>query len=152
MDRSEYDNFLTCVIFTKQYRIAKRNHVRKWADFCGFQKLVKASAGAVSAQCGLLFLGDAVELGAGGLGRRTFQLTARGHDVAPARGTHRRRNARLENQAAERAHPFGRRTFIGGAGPGVEGDRSEEHTSELQSLMRTSDAVLCLEKKKSNNT
>src|SRR3546814_6579114 len=28
------------------------------------------------------------------------------------------------------------------------GDRSEEHTSELQSLMRNSYAVLCLEKKK----
>src|SRR3546814_1420848 len=28
--------------------------------------------------------------------------------------------------------------------------RSEEHTSELQSLMRTSDAVFCLKKKKSN--
>src|SRR3546814_5281289 len=26
-------------------------------------------------------------------------------------------------------------------------DRSEEHTSELQSLMRTSDAVFCLQKK-----
>src|SRR3546814_8262969 len=29
--------------------------------------------------------------------------------------------------------------------------RSEEHTSELQSLMRTSYAVLCLKKKKNNN-
>src|SRR3546814_4117069 len=29
--------------------------------------------------------------------------------------------------------------------------RSEEHTSELQSLMRTSYAVFCLKKKKSNN-
>src|SRR3546814_9322502 len=29
--------------------------------------------------------------------------------------------------------------------------RSEEHTSELQSLMRTSSAVLCLKKKHSNN-
>src|SRR3546814_1923225 len=29
--------------------------------------------------------------------------------------------------------------------------RSEEHTSELQSLMRISYAVLCLQKKKSNN-
>src|SRR3546814_17320831 len=98
MDRSEYDNFLTCVIFTTQYRIAMRNHARKWADFCGFQILVKAGAGAVSAQCGLLFLGDAVELGAGGLGRRTFQLTARGPDVPTARGTPRRRNSRRENQ------------------------------------------------------
>src|SRR3546814_6073577 len=30
----------------------------------------------------------------------------------------------------------------------VEDDRSEEHTSELQSLMRSSYAVLCLNKKK----
>src|SRR3546814_5778623 len=29
--------------------------------------------------------------------------------------------------------------------------RSEEHTSELQSLMRTSYAVFCLKKKKKNN-
>src|SRR3546814_9274836 len=31
-------------------------------------------------------------------------------------------------------------------------DRSEEHTSELQSLMRISYAVFCLKKKKRNNT
>src|SRR3546814_7663966 len=30
-------------------------------------------------------------------------------------------------------------------------ERSEEHTSELQSLMRTSYAVFCLKKKKNNN-
>src|SRR3546814_6081326 len=30
------------------------------------------------------------------------------------------------------------------------GDRSEEHTSELQSLMRISYAVFCLKKKKNN--
>src|SRR3546814_8327142 len=30
----------------------------------------------------------------------------------------------------------------------IEGDRSEEHTSELQSLMRISYAVFCLKKKK----
>src|SRR3546814_1170634 len=30
-------------------------------------------------------------------------------------------------------------------------DRSEEHTSELQSLMRSSYAVFCLKKKKENN-
>src|SRR3546814_6715264 len=30
-------------------------------------------------------------------------------------------------------------------------DRSEEHTSELQSLMRSSYAVFCLKKKKKNN-
>src|SRR3546814_3551093 len=34
----------------------------------------------------------------------------------------------------------------------VEGIRSEEHTSELQSLMRISYAVFCLQKHKSNTT
>src|SRR3546814_3623646 len=33
-----------------------------------------------------------------------------------------------------------------------EQDRSEEHTSELQSLMRNSYAVFCLKKKKSDTT
>src|SRR3546814_4714382 len=33
-----------------------------------------------------------------------------------------------------------------------DADRSEEHTSELQSLMRISYAVFCLKKKKSNTT
>src|SRR3546814_5519414 len=35
---------------------------------------------------------------------------------------------------------------------GDGGRRSEEHTSELQSLMRISYAVFCLKKKKKNNT
>src|SRR3546814_10081414 len=34
----------------------------------------------------------------------------------------------------------------------VRVDRSEEHTSELQSLMRISYAVFCLKKKKKHNT
>src|SRR3546814_3670603 len=33
----------------------------------------------------------------------------------------------------------------------LDGQRSEEHTSELQSLMRISYAVFCLKKKKQNN-
>src|SRR3546814_7696208 len=41
-----------------------------------------------------------------------------------------------------------------GRAPGGEfvGDRSEEHTSELQSLMRISYAVFCLKKKKNLKT
>src|SRR3546814_13336259 len=35
---------------------------------------------------------------------------------------------------------------------GIAGDRSEEHTSELQSLMRISYAVFCLKKKKRTKT
>src|SRR3546814_7746323 len=37
-----------------------------------------------------------------------------------------------------------------GVGAGQFGDRSEEHTSEPQSLMRISYAVFCLKKKKTN--
>src|SRR3546814_2320512 len=37
-------------------------------------------------------------------------------------------------------------------GPKVLDDRSEEHTSELQSLMRISYAVFCLNKKKTDPT
>src|SRR3546814_10414363 len=63
-------------------------------------------------------------------------------------------------QPAQRAH---RRTSFGwSAGPAVVGPqplrqglfpepRSEEHTSELQSLMRISYAVFCLKKHKNNN-
>src|SRR3546814_2374738 len=41
---------------------------------------------------------------------------------------------------------------IGGCGPGpLPHPRSEEHTSELQSLMRISYAVFCLKKKKKKN-
>src|SRR3546814_9954326 len=36
----------------------------------------------------------------------------------------------------------------GASGPGRDAARSEEHTSELQSLMRISYAVFCLKKKK----
>src|SRR3546814_8325604 len=42
------------------------------------------------------------------------------------------------------------RPGIIGRGPAIT--RSEEHTSELQSLMRISYAVFCLQKKKTNNT
>src|SRR3546814_7571289 len=44
------------------------------------------------------------------------------------------------------------RTFKGHAADKKSKRRSEEHTSELQSLMRISYAVFCLNKKKNNNT
>src|SRR3546814_1052626 len=49
----------------------------------------------------------------------------------------------------------GRRLQVYGADAGghiLGHARSEEHTSELQSLMRISYAVFCLKKKKKNNT
>src|SRR3546814_10745186 len=47
---------------------------------------------------------------------------------------------------APRQYPGGYRVEIDG-GRIVSADRSEEHTSELQSLMRISYAVFCLKKK-----
>src|SRR3546814_9118416 len=50
--------------------------------------------------------------------------------------------------------PAARRLFAGLAGlesPYPSERRSEEHTSELQSLMRNSYAVFCLKKKKNKN-
>src|SRR3546814_955458 len=41
--------------------------------------------------------------------------------------------------------------LMGGLGMAPSGDRSEEHTSELQSLMRISYAVFCLKKKNTTN-
>src|SRR3546814_1477437 len=42
-------------------------------------------------------------------------------------------------------------TKLDGTGERLRWLRSEEHTSELQSLMRISYAVFCLKKKKNNN-
>src|SRR3546814_8745042 len=41
---------------------------------------------------------------------------------------------------------------VGVTAVSIDGFRSEEHTSDLQSLMRISYAVLCLKKKSHNNT
>src|SRR3546814_10122825 len=50
----------------------------------------------------------------------------------------------------DRGHFLGRQEFLGDRLQPVGGDvdKSEEHTSELQSLMRISYAVVCLTKKK----
>src|SRR3546814_1259862 len=67
----------------------------------------------------------------------------------PARAACRRRRLPAEavdHQRADRP----RRLPARAAGQG-EGARSEEHTSELQSLMRISYAVFCLKKKKKIN-
>src|SRR3546814_2279566 len=56
---------------------------------------------------------------------------------------------------AERLHPRPFHRVKGGGGErfaGTRRGRSEEHTSELQSLMRISYAVFCLKKKNSHTT
>src|SRR3546814_3164922 len=74
------------------------------------------------------------------------------HDAGPKILQH---HIRLQTQFARNGlaaiglHVQSDRSFV--AVGGIVGQRSEEHTSELQSLMRISYAVFCLKKKKQNN-
>src|SRR3546814_9277137 len=75
--------------------------------------------------------------------------------LCPCRGTDRRAGAGQHDGGAdgrprtdgERARLRRRGDAADGEQPPGETDRSEEHTSELQSLMRISYAVFCLKKK-----
>src|SRR3546814_6964541 len=89
------------------------------------------------------------------MGGETRHLPHR--DAAPLRrpGEGRGRGARRPDRARDR------KTAVGSAHRGRIGreqgryfgqGRSEEHTSELQSLMRISYAVFCLKKKNTTNT
>src|SRR3546814_2980471 len=77
--------------------------------------------------------------------RREFRLAAALHP-------HERRLLLLHR----RLHPHLPRPLLrllqGAARAAVDAGRSEEHTSELQSLMRISYAVFCLQKKKTHKT
>src|SRR3546814_2941672 len=57
-----------------------------------------------------------------------------------------------ETASLERKIPFQLSAQLWTRGPGAALMRSEEHTSELQSLMRISYAVFCLKKKNKYNT
>src|SRR3546814_3291859 len=58
----------------------------------------------------------------------------------------------LEKRLSKRKEEFGKGAIEGVAGPeAANNSRSEEHTSELQSLMRISYAVFCLKKKNTHN-
>src|SRR3546814_4470760 len=74
-------------------------------------------------------------------------LSVGARSVYPAVGTVARQTvaprAVLVGNAAQTLHPIGAQGFNLGL-------RSEEHTSELQSLMRISYAVFCLKKKNKN--
>src|SRR3546814_19375376 len=60
----------------------------------------------------------------------------------------------VRRRAVERRDPQAMEIlgFLYAEGLAVKRDRSEEHTSELQSLMRISYAVFCLKKKKHDTT
>src|SRR3546814_5768125 len=68
--------------------------------------------------------------------------------LRPPRPSHR--ESRSPARRGYRREPTARRGRYWRAPPQRGADRSEEHTSELQSLMRISYAVFCLKKKKNN--
>src|SRR3546814_1869048 len=69
-------------------------------------------------------------------------------------GTRRRERAKLALilRCGDPGPPPCHSAAQGAGGPPPPGRRSEEHTSELQSLMRISYAVFCLKKKKKIST
>src|SRR3546814_11342752 len=80
----------------------------------------------------------------------TLFRSARGGDRVPERrrAAHRDRHRPLPGAGTRRRSAGGRALRRAGAAGGRQSRRSEEHTSELQSLMRISYAVFCLKKKK----
>src|SRR3546814_8420551 len=92
-----------------------------------------------------LALVEAVEAGAGA--RRHLQGI--GH---AGRGLLAGEQVGLVEQPQRRRHAGNRGFQLDAAGIRVAGVKSEEHTSELQSLMRFSYAVLCLKKKNNPQT
>src|SRR3546814_6120849 len=58
---------------------------------------------------------------------------------------------RADLRAVQKERRMGQGIFLVGKLPYSILQRSEEHTSELQSIMRISYAVFCLKKKKKNN-
>src|SRR3546814_5482637 len=70
--------------------------------------------------------------------------TTRGAYLARSRAAYGKKVERSHLGCTNLAHAFA-------AMPNAEKQRSEEHTSELQSLMRISYAVFCLKKKKQKN-
>src|SRR3546814_9286934 len=84
------------------------------------------------------------------MARRALPLSARerGEPRGPRGGDPRRDGARRGGISGARALYAG--AFVRSVEPARR--RSEEHTSELQSLMRNSYAVFCLKKKKNRYT
>src|SRR3546814_1504986 len=80
-----------------------------------------------------------------------FRSPRRPRQACTARHPDRRDRDTRRHPRGPRAARIGR---VGGSGPSKEPTthKSEEHTSELQSLMRISYAVFCLKKKKTYQT
>src|SRR3546814_10001899 len=113
--------------FVKQ-KTAYEVRIRDWSSDVCSSDLAGDSAGFFAAAVGAV--APAAELEERGAGLRLFR---RGAGAVARAGT--------SSGMVRRAGEMG----------ACDGGRSEEHTSELQSLMRISYAVFCLKKKKKKN-
>src|SRR3546814_10279268 len=82
------------------------------------------------------------------LQQRQSGLRTSGHVQPAIRGEHHEQGNGRKEERQEKADENGARKTDGQA---RQEERSEEHTSELQSLMRNSYAVFCLKKKRTKN-
>src|SRR3546814_6241655 len=126
------DCFMYCVdyIFFFKQKTAYEMRISDWSQTCALPIWVVLVAAGGREQRGRRF---------GGLGiGAAFEQEARKPPVAGGAGHAQRGQAIV----VERGHLRGR----------VEQQRSEEHTSELQSQMRISYAVYCLKKNKINRS
>src|SRR3546814_10739409 len=114
--------------------------LKKGAHSAGVARQYSGTAGRIeNCQVGV-FLGYASRYGHTLIDRRLYLPKAWAEDGD------RRRKASVPEDVAFATKPAMAREMIAAAL-----DRSEEHTSELQSLMRISYAVFCLKKKKTHN-
>src|SRR3546814_6429669 len=137
--------------FFKQ-KTAYEMRISDWSSDVCSSDLLSAGGDGLARQPRILGMGDDGEAEAGGVGEDAHHH-ARIRDPLAA-GADRLRACRLHHA------DFGQFRALEaprGGGDGVDpeigfaGARSEEHTSELQSLMRISYAVFCLKKKKPKN-
>src|SRR3546814_7979480 len=104
--------------------------------------------GALRASGGRLDIGWTTNIGYRGNCLLDFTWTEQGVPAIPVRPGYRGFGMELIKDALP--YRLGAETQVEFLGGGIR-CRSEEHTSELQSLMRISYAVFCLKKKKINN-
>src|SRR3546814_1001526 len=127
----------TCFPYTTLFRSAQRGRVRGELGAAAFQRRQDAFA--------------VVEHQLAGRGHAHGRIGLRG-GVDRGQARHRGQQRAGDEEGNKLAvHGWGVSVGEGGCGAASPASRSEEHTSELQSLMRISYAVFCLKKKKREN-
>src|SRR3546814_2402751 len=116
------------------------------SDVCSSDRVIAEAVATLERELGQAAAADRIVLG---IFRTQLLITETAHRSAAARIEAPRRSEISSVDAIDRAEagPAGDHQILAHRIIGAAFDRSEEHTSELQSLMRISYAVFCLKKK-----